>query len=133
MNLIGIASLVFVVGIGAYVLLAAPALSPTSDGQGSSDPAGSTEPTLFGTMVTFSGTIVCLPKKGPGPHTMECAYGLEADHGNYYGLKNLFTEPGPWIFDVTDRIEVTGVLEEPEADTSYDIAGVIDVQNTRGL
>lgn len=95
--------------------------------------AGGIEPTLFDTRVTFAGTIVCLPKKGDGPHTMECAYGFKADNGSHYALKDLFTEPGPWEFDVTDRIEVTGMLRTPEANTSYDIVGVIEVDSKRGI
>ncbi len=107
---------------------AAPGEDPTNPAAG-----GGIEPTLFGTKVTFKGSIVCLPHKGDGPHTMECAYGLKADNGSHYALKNLFNEPGPWEFDVSDRIEVTGMLAEPAANEKYDIVGVIDVQTKRGI
>lgn len=37
--------------------------------------------------VTLSGTYVCLPHLDTkGPQTMECAFGLQADDGNYYAV-----------------------------------------------
>jgi hypothetical protein len=83
--------------------------------------------------VSITGTIVCLPKKGPGPHTMECAYGLRADTGAHYGLRNLFTGPWPWPLDTGDRARITGVVVPPEPNTSYDIVGVIEVSNSQEL
>jgi hypothetical protein len=83
--------------------------------------------------ISITGTIVCLPKKGPGPHTLECAYGLRADSGAHYGLSNLFTGPWPWPLDTGDRARITGELSEPEANTSYDIVGVIEVSNSQAL
>ncbi len=106
----------------------APGDDPTNPAAG-----GGIEPTLFGTVITFKGTITCLPHKGGPATTMECAYGLKADNGSHYALKNLFNEPGPWEFDVGDRIEVTGMLNEPSANEIYDIVGVIDVQSKRGI
>lgn len=107
---------------------------PAQTDNGSGNPAaGGIEPTLFDTKITFAGTITCLPHKGDGPHTMECAYGLKADNGSYYALKNLFNEPGPWEFDVNDRIEVAGMLRVPEPNEKYDIVGVIEVESKRGI
>jgi hypothetical protein len=83
--------------------------------------------------ISITGTIVCLPKKGPGPHTLECAYGLRADSGAHYGLSNLFTGPWPWPLDTGDRARITGELSEPEANTSYDVVGVIEVSNSQAL
>lgn len=114
-------------------LIAAISVAPGDDPTNNPAAGGGIEPTLFDTKVTFKGEIVCLPKKGDGPHTMECAYGLKADNGSHYALKNLFNEPGPWEFDVTDRIEVTGMLRVPEANTSYDIVGTIEVESKRAI
>lgn len=83
--------------------------------------------------ISITGTIVCLPKKGPGPHTLECAYGLRADSGAHYGLRNLFTGPWPWPLDTGDRARITGQLLSPEVNTSYDIVGVIEVSNSEAL
>lgn len=83
--------------------------------------------------VTVTGTVVCLPKKGPGPHTLECAYGLRAENGQHYGLSNLFTGQWPWPLDTGDRARITGTLRAPEANTSYDIVGTIEVESSEAL
>lgn len=92
-------------------------------------PAAQPQNEPAGNEISVAGTIVCLPKKGPGPHTMECAYGLRADGGQHYGLHNLFTGAWPWPLDVSDRARIEGTLEAPPAGTSYDIAGTIDVSS----
>lgn len=39
--------------------------------------------------VSLSGEVVCLPHKDTtGPQTDECAFGLRADDGKYYGLSD---------------------------------------------
>lgn len=86
--------------------------------------------TVPGEPITLVGTLTCLPHKGDGPHTLECAYGLKADDGNHYALKNLFTEPGPWPLDIGDRVRVTGTLDDPERNEKYDIVGVMEVQSS---
>jgi hypothetical protein len=80
----------------------------------------------FGEEVSVIGEVVCLPHKDTsGPITLECAFGLLGDDGNHYGLANL---PGfPGAVDTGDRVRVTGVLEERERETKYDIVGTIDV------
>jgi hypothetical protein len=72
--------------------------------------------------VTIEGLAVCLPHKDTsGPQTMECAVGLKANSGKYYGVKNK---------DITSSvgtnktIKVTGFLEEI-ADSKYAIEGML--------
>lgn len=80
------------------------------------------------------GETTCLPKKGPGPHTMECAIGIHADDtGLYYALNLMVlqTQAG-FGLDTGEHIRVEGTLIDPATlDTdqwdSYDIAGVIVV------
>lgn len=76
--------------------------------------------------VTIEGLAVCLPHKDTsGPQTMECAVGLKANSGKYYGVKDK---------DITSSVgtnktvKVTGVLEEP-GDSKYDIAGTLRATN----
>lgn len=90
-------------------------------------------PVSSGTEVTLVGSIVCLPHKGDGPHTLECAYGFRADNGNHYALHNLFDGPWPWHLDVGDRARVEGTLTAPAANEKYDIVGVIDVESSEKL
>lgn len=69
--------------------------------------------------VSIEGTTTCLPKKGDGPHTMECAIGLKAVNGNYYSFE---TEGYP---DTNQKVTVSGKLTPAEPNTTYDIVGVI--------
>lgn len=84
-------------------------------------------PPAAGDSVTLAGTIECLPKKGPGPHTAECAIGLKADNGFYYGLKNLFQfDPQYGKYSTTgSRVRVTGRVVSQ--DSSYDVRGFIEI------
>ena len=83
---------------------------------------------------TVTGTTGCLPKKGPGPHTMECAIGIQEDGtGDWYALNLMVlqTEAGMGL-DTGEHIRVEGQLIDPVTlDTdqwdSYDIVGVIIV------
>ncbi|MBX4192086.1 hypothetical protein KW798_01220 [Candidatus Parcubacteria bacterium] len=77
-----------------------------------------------GTTMAFSGTLTCLPHKGTGPHTMECAYGLKADDGSYYALQNLW-EVNSSLTETGTRIRVEGAVSDPENTEKYDIKGVI--------
>lgn len=87
-----------------------------------------------GVEVTVKGEIACLPKKGKGPHTMECAIGLLADDGNYYSLINLSEVDPDYKFSVGGlNVVVQGTLN-PDNKTgpdgnSYNIVGSINVKN----
>jgi len=88
---------------------------------------GVATPTLTpaATATTKDGAIACLPNKNSnGPHTLECALGLQGDDGGYYALKNL---PDPTLPNGT-RMHIEGTLSAPAADERYDIRGVINVQ-----
>lgn len=74
---------------------------------------------------TFTGTIACLPKPGNGPHTMECAMGLQTDDDTYYALKN---NPKPETA-VNTHVRVKGIVGQPTNNESYDIDGTIDVES----
>lgn len=72
--------------------------------------------------VTMNGKLACLPHKGDGPHTLECAVGLRANNGTFYALSEL---PDPTV-EVDKDVEVTGVLSD-KTDSIYDVAGTIEV------
>jgi hypothetical protein len=93
------------------------------------DPTNNTsEP---GISTTVRGQIACLPHKGDGPHTMECAIGVRADNGKYYALTNFsYPEDG----DVQERLEITGRLVTPnQFQEKYDIVGTIEVERATRL
>lgn len=75
--------------------------------------------------ITISGKLVCLPHKDTsGPTTLECAYGLQADDGRYFGLQD---------YDITnlqisESVEVQGELVLPEENSKYAISGSIVVR-----
>lgn len=85
-------------------------------------------------VVTTTGMILCLPhKKQTGAQTMECAYGLKADNGTYYGLadsdpayKNIAGIP------MNKKVEVMGVINLTTSNL-YDTIGTITVQSIKQL
>ncbi len=88
--------------------------------------------------VTVRGAIACLPKRGTGPQTMECAIGLRSQEGRHYGLKDLFEKDPTYSFSQTDkRVEVVGTLVQEDMrgpdGNQYDIVGVIVVDSIREL
>ena len=106
----GVILLLVFVGYVALVL---------SQGQGEDEEAKTTE-----------GTIVCLSKTGPGPHTMECAIGLEADAGTYM-LKDM-SEQEMSVAQTGRSVVVRGdTSPRSEADTRYAVDGAIRVENIR--
>lgn len=84
--------------------------------------------------ITINGEITCLPKKGNGPHTMECAIGLLADDGNYYSLINLSEVDPDYKFSVGGlKVVVQGTLNSdnktgPDGNP-YNTVGSINVKN----
>ncbi len=84
--------------------------------------------------VTLTGETTCLPKKGDGPHTMECAIGLKADDGKHYAmdLSAISTIEGFW--DTGKHITIEGtlvpvVMLSTDHWQTYDIEGVIRVRS----
>ncbi len=78
--------------------------------------------------VTLTGTLTCLPKKGDGPHTMECAYGL-LSAGKYYGLDMSQIDSDLFNYTFDDQLKVSGELVEPEDGTTYAIEGTVTVDS----
>jgi hypothetical protein len=85
-----------------------------------------------GARVTLGGRTACLPHKNMGdgsrPHTLECAMGLKADDGRYYGLKN-----APMTLATEQRVRVEGVLEASTSDEGYDVKANIAVESVTQL
>ena len=90
-----------------------------------------TEPYLGPYQVTMQGTITCLPHRGTGPSTLECAYGLKTPNGDYYGLDAGALAPNTvTTYNVGTPVILQGTLvmnsDMPQAAWSqYDIKGVI--------
>ena len=76
--------------------------------------------------VSVTGVVDCLPHKDQsGPQTLECAYGIMNESGDYFGLsdsQSMFIEQ----MMVGNIYTVTGILSEaPES--NYNINGVIEI------
>jgi hypothetical protein len=82
---------------------------------------------------SFTGEFVCLPHKNTdGPQTMECAFGLKADDGNYFAL-DFSTSTDPMNQPMNTPITVKGPVTPIEAISSnlgqiYNIRGIIRVE-----
>lgn len=108
---------VFVAGVILLLVFLGYVALVVSQGQGEDEEAKTTE-----------GTIVCLSKTGPGPHTMECAIGLEADAGTYM-LKDM-SEQEMSVAQTGRSVVVRGdTSPRSEADTRYAVDGAIRVEN----
>ena len=73
--------------------------------------------------VTIKGESTCLPHKGSGPQTLECAQGVKTTSGAYYAIDGVVDRNNK-----DNSIEVTGTLRPASTDTTYDIAGTIKVK-----
>ncbi len=94
---------------------------------------GATLPTAGGTVVV-RGEMTCLPKRGIGAQTMECAIGLKGEDDNYYALKNLFEHDPTYEFSQAGMVvEVSGVISYEEQrgpdGNVYETFGVITVED----
>jgi len=76
--------------------------------------------------VSVVGYWECLPKKGDGPHTMECAFGIAIDQSDgHYGINTSLISTYPVDYSTGSKVRVTGNLMPAPTDTSYDIDGVL--------
>jgi hypothetical protein len=77
------------------------------------------------------GKLICLPHwNTKGPTTLECAFGLLDDDGNYFVLReDLPSGAEPIYFSVGDFMEITGTLV-PGSDKIYRSVGTIYVTKT---
>ena len=82
-------------------------------------------PTTTSGAVSIAGSLGCLPHKGSGPQTLECAYGLKTDDGAWYAL----SLPDGNLYEYTskERLMITGTLTPADTDETYDIVGTIAV------
>ena len=82
----------------------------------------------------FTGEFVCLPHRDTsGPQTLECAMGLKADDGTYYGLQDTTNDYSLLAGVATgSRVRVEGPLQEI-AGTTYPTAGIIRVTKLEKL
>lgn len=73
----------------------------------------------------------CLPKKGPGPHTMECAFGIAVDQSDgHLAVSTQLMSTYPVDFPTGTKVRVEGVVTPIQALSSdqwrsYDIDGII--------
>ena len=76
---------------------------------------------------TYEGTLACLPPRGDGPHTDECAIGLKTKDGKYYAVDTSAT-PDTQAFQqpTGTSLKVTGHLTNNASFSGkYNIAGTI--------
>jgi hypothetical protein len=81
--------------------------------------------------VTVAGKIVCLPHRNQsGPQTLECAYGLEGDDGQYYGLTDIAapTAEAVTTFPTNTHVVVRGMLTLAD-DQRYATIGTIEIDS----
>lgn len=115
------ALIIIILGVTLYIIVARPThkvAAPSSES------------------LTISGEIACLPKKGSGPHTMECAIGVKSSDNKYYGLKNLDKHDPEHTFSSTGQhVKVTGTFQAGEVSGigsgTYDAVGTIDVTDIK--
>ena len=86
--------------------------------------------------ITIKGEITCLPKKGSGPQTLECAIGLRGEDGNHYALKNLFDYDPNYTFSTTGmQVEVVGIFTPEQVsgpgNSTYDVVGSIAITSIK--
>jgi len=76
--------------------------------------------------VSVVGYWECLPKKGDGPHTMECAFGIAIDQSDgHYAINTALMSTYPVDYSTGTKVRVSGTLHPAEPNTSYDIDGII--------
>lgn len=84
-----------------------------------------------GMRVSFEGIVVCLPHKGPGPHTKECAVGLMTPDRLHYALDLSLISSSTKPLQVSDRLSANGTLLPAGEDEKYNIMGTFTI--TDGL
>jgi len=88
--------------------------------------------------ITVRGTIACLPKRGSGAQTMECALGLQGQADDlYYALEDISKSDYVFPTGVGVEVEVSGIFIEEERfgpdGNPYNIAGVITITSIQEL
>jgi hypothetical protein len=81
------------------------------------------------TSVNVKGNVTCLPHKNvepDQPQTLECALGLKAEDGTYYGLTGASNQITSTPMD--KKVQVGGTITNPDSNNVYDIKGSIKVE-----
>ena len=82
---------------------------------------------------TLTGEMVCLPHRDTGgPHTMECAFGMKTDVGEYYALDFTLMSQQHLPMDIGVRFTANGqitplALLSTDHWQKYDIEGIFSV------
>ncbi len=102
------------IGVLVYNASASPAVDPTPI------------PT------TISGVFECVPHKGDGPSTTECAFGIKTDDGTHYAVNFGQSGEAMQLFQAGARIKADGFLVIREALSTdhwdaYDMKGIFTV------
>ncbi len=129
-----IISLVVLLVVAVIAIKVLPYQGWKGDAAGSDQsgtPSGGAEPVMMST-TTVVGTFACLPHKGDGPHTMECAYGMKGENGSFYALDWSATPVSAFDLPMDRKYSVTGLYVPVEMLSSdhwkaYDIKGIIKV------
>lgn len=85
---------------------------------------------------TLSGEVVCLPHADTdGPQTMECAYGLKTESGEYYALDLALMSEQHAPLETGERISANGLITPIELLSSdhwkkYAIEGIFSVTDS---
>ena len=84
---------------------------------------------------SLEGEVVCLPHVGPGPHTMECAFGLKTDAGEHYALDFNLLSLEYEMPETGNRFSANGMVTPIEMLSSdhwrkYDVEGIFSVTDS---
>lgn len=134
-NIIVIIGVIILVGVAGYFVVSKQAPLPVPVPSPAPTP---TPETPMSGPITVNGEITCLPKKGTGQQTLECAIGLKGSDGQHYGLKDLSKHDPEYKFSVGGlRVEVTGAFSQEEVSgpdgNKYDVVGIIDVTSIKEI
>lgn len=125
------ASIALIVAALCTILLV---LKPASGDAPVVPPAG--QPEVVPQRVTLTGEYACLPHRDTsGPQTMECALGMKADDGHYYGLDFNFLEGGVPALATGDRFSAHGLVTPVEMLSTdhwqkYQMKGIFSVTDS---
>jgi hypothetical protein len=73
--------------------------------------------------VSLEGIVVCLPHKGPGPHSKECMVGLMTPDRLHYALDLSQVASSTKPLQVSDRLSAQGTVTPAGTEEKYNIAG----------
>lgn len=82
--------------------------------------------------ISIKGTTLCLPHKDTnGPQTLECAYGLKDEKGQYYAIRDLDpTYKNISRLAMNSQVTLVGNFRE-ETSKIYPIIGVVEISEIK--